>query len=439
MIPAYRSLLWNTQLYGLGYFEMTVEASKENAALLKEGRMLVRESDIIDGGANGREYRDAMIIRRVAIVYDADLGYIMTVSGKSIKDILSQRIIWLPIEWGDTTLDTVMTTLVRMNATDPVNYVANFLRMANQELTGAENWQSAAETGLEDAQEALVDATEAYDQAVAEHGEDSPEAKAAKTAMDNAAAAVTTADEYLAEAKAAVLEATKKVDFYTWENTVAQLRAIPYFTDATIPLTNPPEISVQLHGENLGDWCQTIAEEYGLGWGIGLYENAMLFYFVLGTDRHTTVEFSPELDNLKNAEYARDLSIYRNAGLATGDGEGYHQVVADIGSSAGASRYEEFIATGLTKDEETSDTTYKKQVKQAGKSAITKLKKHETITGEIDTDGIYKIGDDFDLGDVVTIKLQQGITATTRLTEILYSDEADGTKTTGIFEEWEVS
>ena len=150
------------------------------------------------------------------------------------------------------------------------------------------------------------------------------------------------------------------------------------------------------------------------------------------------MEFSPELDNLKNAEYARDLSIYRNAGLATGEGEGYLQVSVDIGSSAGASRYEEYIATGLTKDEETSDTTYKKQVKQAGKSEITKLKKHETITGEIDTDGVYKIGEDFNLGDVVTVKLQQGITATTRLTEILYSDEADGTKTTGTFEEWEV-
>ena len=93
--------------------------------------------------------------------------------------------------------------------------------------------------------------------------------------------AVTEAEEYLAEAEAAVLEATKKVDFYTWENGVAQLRAIPYFTDATIPLTNPPEISVQLNGENLGEWCETIAEEYGLGWGISLFENAMLFYFVL--------------------------------------------------------------------------------------------------------------------------------------------------------------
>lgn len=438
MIPSYYSLLWNIQLYGLGYFEMKVAATKQNAALLKEGRMLVRESDIIDGGENGREYRNAMIIRRVAITYDADLGYIMNVSGKSIKDILSQRIIWLPIEWGDTTLDYVMTYLIRMNASDPVNYTANLLRAANTTLYGNEQWRNNAQTVLADKQEEYDDAMEAYDQAVAEHGEDSPEAKAAKTVVDQKAAAVKAAEEDLAAANEAVEESQKEVDFYEWQNSISNLRAIPYFYDMTIPLQNPPQISVQLYGENLGDWCETIASEYGLGWGISLYENIMYFVFVVGTDRHTTVEFSPDLDNLKNAEYARDLSIYRNAGLATGEGEGYHQTVADIGTAYGAARYEEYIATGLTKAETTSDATYKKQVKQAGKSQITKLKKHETIEGEIDTDGVYKIGQDFNLGDIVAVKLSQGITATTRLTEILYSDEADGTKVTGTFEEWEV-
>lgn len=438
MIPAYYSLLWNIQLYGLGYFEMKVAATAKNAALLKEGRMLVRESDIIDGGENGREYRNAMIIRRVAITYDADLGYIMNVSGKSIKDILSQRIIWIPIEWGDTTLDTVMTSLVRMNAADPVNFAGNYLRMAQQELYGNEQWQSNAQTVLSDAQEAYEEAQEAYKQAVAEHGEDSPEAKDAKEFVDWNAGQVKAAQEDLAAATAAVKESQKKVEYYTWQSAVANLRAIPYFYDMTIPLQNPPQISVQLYGENLGEWCETIASEYGLGWGISLYENIMYFVFVVGTDRHTTVEFSPELDNLKNAEYARDLSIYRNAGLATGEGEGYQQTVEDIGTASGAARYEEYIATGLTKAETTSDATYKKQVKQAGKSEITKLKKHETIEGEIDTDGVYKIGQDFNLGDIVAVKLSQGITATTRLTEILYSDEADGTKVTGTFEEWEV-
>ena len=58
----------------------------------------------------------------MAIQYDADYGYTLHVSGKSIKDILSQRIIWEPVDYDDTSLDAVMAILIRMNASDPVNY-----------------------------------------------------------------------------------------------------------------------------------------------------------------------------------------------------------------------------------------------------------------------------------------------------------------------------
>ena len=46
MIPSYYSYLWNVQLYGLGYFELTVAATMENVKQLKEGRFLVRQCDI---------------------------------------------------------------------------------------------------------------------------------------------------------------------------------------------------------------------------------------------------------------------------------------------------------------------------------------------------------------------------------------------------------
>jgi hypothetical protein len=51
---------------------------------------------------------------------------------------------------------------------------------------------------------------------------------------------------------------------------------------------------------------------------------------------------------------------------------------------------------------------------------------------------VYKIGEDFDLGDVVKVKTEQDVSATTRLIEILCSDETDGTHTIGTFTEWEV-
>ena len=116
----------------------------------------------------------------------------------------------------------------------------------------------------------------------------------------------------------------------------------------------------------------------------------------------------------------------------------FDQTQAYIGGSAASARYEAYVDTGLTRDENVSWLNYHKMVKQYGSSEITKLKKRETISGEIDTDGVYKIGEDFDLGDIVSVKLDNGISATTRLIEIIYADEASGTSVTGTFEEWEV-
>ena len=65
IISDYYSLIWNVQLYGLGYFEITLSATPENVSLLKEGRFLVREEDIQNRwlGAQHQEYKNCMIIR----------------------------------------------------------------------------------------------------------------------------------------------------------------------------------------------------------------------------------------------------------------------------------------------------------------------------------------------------------------------------------------
>ena len=94
--------------------------------------------------------------------------------------------------------------------------------------------------------------------------------------------------------------------------------------------------------------------------------------------------------------------------------------------------------SGIGRETGMSKADYNKLLRQFGKSEITKLKKKESISGEIDTDGVYKIDQDFFLGDIVTVRLDQGLTATTRLIEIIYSDETSGTSVTGTFEEWEV-
>lgn len=468
MIPVYYSLLWQPQLYGLGYFEMQVAASPSNIDLLKVGRFLVKRTDIKKRNPSDTypEYKNAMIIRTADLEYNADYGYILKVSGRSVKDILSQRIVWEPYNAIDTELNFIIVDLIKRNVSEPTNYSGAETRAASDALSGAQSAKNSAQLQYDDAKDSYDDAKAAYesaksdynaalvayDEAVQQYGSDSPEAKAAKEAMewnkvvmDMCEQSMEQAEPVMNEKKAILDEkvaeladAQAKYDYYVWFNTVSAKRAIPYVDSSISTLPDSPEITVQLYGNNLGDWVSTICEEYGIGWNFYLNEMELKFEFVEGENRSDSVIFSPEMDNLRNATYTMDLLIYKNAGLVTGEGEGYNQYVVDVGSIAGYPRYETYIQSGITKEKEISAANYKKQLRQKGKSEITKLSRYRRITGDIDTDGVFKIGVDYNMGDIVKVKMAQGIEGNARLIEIMNSDEADGTRIIGTFQEWEV-
>ena len=428
MISDYNSMIWDVQLYGLGYFEVTVAGTAENVSLLKEGRFLVRENDIRKRNPSDTypEYMNAMIIRRVALKYDADMGYTLTVSGKSVKDILSQR-----IDYNYTGLDNhtvqlpgLVEGLLDTNITMP--YESTVMRQEE-----AEGMLDEAQTNANEAQIQYEEAVEYYNTIVDQYGQSSQQAKAAKADMD---AAKATWDSLLEDVK----YAQAVLNWMNWYLTFAAKRKIPYISFGSSTLTNPPSVDVSSHGENIGELFAVLCEEYGIGWELRVNETGMTFEFVERTDRSATVVFSPDLDNLKNAEYVKSLETYRNAGEVGGDGDGAQQAVVNLGSAEGIARYEEYMEAGIGREDGMSKADYNKLLRQYGKSEITKLKKKESISGEIDTDGVYKIDQDFFLGDIVTVKLDQGITATTRLIEIIYSDETSGTNVIGTFEEWEV-
>ena len=428
MVGDYHSLIWDVQIYGLGYFEMTVAGTAENVALLKEGRILVRESDIRKRNPSDtyNEYFNAMIIRKVALKYDADMGYTLTVSGKSVKDILSQRIDYnYTVNENNTVqLPGLVEGLLDTNITMPYESTVMRQEEAEQTLDEVQTIANAKKVEYEDA-------VAAYDAAVDQYGQSSQEAKAAREDMEETKAIWESGLEDVKYAQSVL-------NWFNWYITFAANRKIPYIAMGTSTLTNPPSVAVPSHGQNIGELIATLCEEYGIGWELRINETGITFDFIERTDRSATVVFSPELDNLKNAEYVKSLETYRNAGEVGGDGDGAGKAVVNVGSAAGIARYEEYMEAGIGREDGMTKAEYNKLLRQYGKSEITKLKKKESISGEIDTDGVYKIDQDFYIGDIVTVKLDQGITATTRLIEVIYSDEESGTNIIGTFEEWEV-
>lgn len=410
VINSYQSAIWNPQLYGLGEFQLVLPATNETVSLLRSGRFLCREEDYDQ--TTGR-YNNAMVIREKTISYDPDTGYMLNVSGKQVKDVLSQRIIWNQVVADNEYLSDVIATVFLSNIIDPEGFAQ----------TQYENWGVELHNAMDEFDAAYA----TYQQAVVDWGEDDPRTKALYEDVLACQAAI---DNCEAEAGA-------------WDISLSQQagRAIPYMVDGITGQTGftPPKITAQLRGENIGEWMESICTEHKFGWDLVLTENALTLYVVVGTDRSSTVVFSPDMDNLVNAEYLFSKLAYRNAGLVGGDGEGDLQITGEFGASTGINRFEQWLeASNLTQDRETiPKATYVKMLKQYGKSEIQQYKKMESITAQIDTEGVYKIGVDYAVGDTVTIKMDFGISSTARLVEVIYSDEADGKKATGVFEETE--
>lgn len=336
IISEYQSIIWDMQLYNLGYFELVIAGSPEHIDLLRENLMLVREKDI-----DGAKKSNVMIIEKVVTSFDAEKGYILTVTGRSLKAILNRRIIWEQISVEDTAAATVIYKVLHDNALEP---------------------------------------------------EDTD-------------------------------------------------REIPNL-NAGAPEFQTNHVTLQAFGEPIGDWMAALCEEQKLGWDINLYNSSLMVTLIQGTNRTTSqtdnppVVFSADFDNLISATVTRDITTFHNVALVGGEGEGTAQRVASVGSGSGLDRYEMYVdgSDVSSNGEIITLATYLEMLEQAGAEELAKAEVTKTFDSQIDTDGVYKIGQDFDLGDYVTvIDNRIGVTADTRLIEIIESEDQNGHTVLGTF------
>lgn len=82
LIDTAKSVIWETQYFGVGQFEVYVTATPETVALLKNGNFVNR----VDADGIG-------IIESVEIVFNAQDGRMITASGRLAKSILDRRLI----------------------------------------------------------------------------------------------------------------------------------------------------------------------------------------------------------------------------------------------------------------------------------------------------------------------------------------------------------
>lgn len=103
VIENYRSFIWTSRYNTFGDFELYLPASKENIALYKRGYYIIRDTD----------RKHAMIIYNIEIQTDIENGDFLIITGRCLKSILYQRIIW-----SQTVVNGNVETKIRELVTD---------------------------------------------------------------------------------------------------------------------------------------------------------------------------------------------------------------------------------------------------------------------------------------------------------------------------------
>lgn len=199
------------------------------------------------------------------------------------------------------------------------------------------------------------------------------------------------------------------------------------------------KVDSQFTGTNLYEAIKKLCDERNIGFKVILSDdNEFIFSLYAGEDRsynqikNPYVIFSPNFENLINSNYFASRRELKTITLVAGEGEGaerkHVEVSVDSGSDSGLNRRELYTdARDLsTNNGEISQEVYKQNLIQRGKSQLSENVIVKAFEGNVDTLYKYIYGRDFFMGDIVQIANEYGIEATSRITEIVRSENEEG-------------
>lgn len=197
------------------------------------------------------------------------------------------------------------------------------------------------------------------------------------------------------------------------------------------------------------------------------------FVFALykGEDKSQYVTFSEDYDNISTTDYSKDDSNIKNVALIAGEGEGVARVTTSIGAGLGIDRHELYVDARdisseidydellssypngkekiinniiyyqvnnvniaiLTKDDKGQVTkvqlcsnVYIENLKNTGYEKMSAYTTITSFTGEVIVGINYTYKQDYDLGSIVSIVNEYGISIKVRISEIIESQDDSG-------------
>lgn len=250
------------------------------------------------------------------------------------------------------------------------------------------------------------------------------------------------------------------------------VRQIPGFiyTRTKDPRITSLNVEFTARGENVYDTICSLCQTYKLGFKVTPHgKGGFNFELYMGADRsynqneNPYVVFSPSFENLLNSNYIKSFKSYKNAIYAVGtyqkevivknkykNDEGdwvveeqttYEEAevttwgYSESNAPSGLTRREMFIDNGGVNDGEQGGSADTWNAINHQK-AITELSGHQTTTafeGELEATRQYVYDEDFTIGDIVQVENEFGITGTVYISEIVFSQDANGITITPTF------
>lgn len=222
-------------------------------------------------------------------------------------------------------------------------------------------------------------------------------------------------------------------------NALMQDDKLPFLVNGTLfPPGNiaPPAdvITVELDIQTIYKGVQDICQAYDLGFRIVRNFDLSQLYFDIysGNDRTTLqnvlppVVFAPNLDNLTNISEVTSIGNYRNVAYVYHP-NGVQIVVADDGTST---EVEGFARRVLPVDASDIDlpagTDLNTALQQRGKEELLKNRPVQAFDGELPLNSPYRYEVAYQLGDLVEMRNDDGVTNQMRVTEQVFVSDNQG-------------
>lgn len=132
------------------------------------------------------------------------------------------------------------------------------------------------------------------------------------------------------------------------------------------------------------------------------------------------VIFSNQYNNLNQVTYSWNDQLEKTFAIIGGEGEGESRVYVEVGGGKGLDLKEIFVdAKDIRSEDFSTNDEYLDALRQRGYDSLIKNQISESIEYDTEPNNNFKYKEDYDLGDIITIKKSEwGINDNVRITEI---------------------